>query len=114
MGLLPRRRPRVGVTRGADPADLHHLEGWLSTRRGVEGFIEPQTFHTQTTLLLVAVDGEWTRRRVPSPEWAREFAGKRGLPVYDAGLVGIPDRMREWNRRNKQTGAEGRTESDGG
>lgn len=100
MGLL-RRRQRPGVTRGADPVELSYLEEWLQSHTGVEGFVEPQTLHTQTTLLLVAVDGEWTRRRVPSPEWAREFAGKHALPVYDAGLVGIPARMREWNRRHK-------------
>ena len=37
----------------------------MPTRRGVEGFVEPRTAVTDVTLLLVAHDGEWTRRRVP-------------------------------------------------
>ena len=52
-------------------------------------------------MLLVAIDGEWTRRRVPSAEWAHNFANKQGIPSYDAAVVGIPDRMREYNRRQK-------------
>ena len=54
------------------------------------------------TLLLVAHDGEWTRRRVPSVEWAHDFANRNGVPSYDAGLVGIPHRMRDYNRRQKE------------
>jgi hypothetical protein len=64
-------------------------------------FVEPRTAITDTTLLLVAIDGEWTRRRVPSAEWAHRFANKLGIPSYDAAVVGIPDRMREYNRRQK-------------
>lgn len=75
---------------------------FLRARRGVEGFVEPRTTVTDVTLLLVAADGEWTRRRVPSVRWAHEFANKNGVPSYDAALVGIPDRMREYNRREKE------------
>jgi hypothetical protein len=57
---------------------------------------------TDTTMLLVAIDGEWTRRRVPSVEWAHSFCNKFGIPSYDAAVVGYPDRMREYNRRRKQ------------
>jgi hypothetical protein len=61
--------------------------------------VEPRTALTEVTLLLVAHDGEWTRRRVPSVEWAHRFANKHHVPSYDAAVVGIPKRMREWNRR---------------
>jgi hypothetical protein len=64
--------------------------------------VEPRTTVTDVTLLLVAYDGEWTRRRVPSIGWAHDFANRQGVPSYDAGLVGIPQRMREYNRRKKQ------------
>ena len=50
----------------------------------------------------MAHDGEWTRRRVPSIGWAHDFANRQGVPSYDAGLVGIPDRMREYNHRQRQ------------
>lgn len=78
-----------------------HLRAFLESRDGVEGFVEPRTTVTGTTLLLVARDGEWTRRTVPTPEWAYKWARKRGLPVYDAAVTGLPARMREYNRRRK-------------
>jgi hypothetical protein len=34
--------------------------------------------------------------------WAHEFANRHGVPSYDAALVGIPARMREYNRRQKE------------
>jgi len=88
--------------RTAESADARYLEDWVRTRSGIEGFVEPRTAVTDITMLLVAVDGEWTRRRVPSIEWAHSFANKHGIPSYDAAVVGYPDRMREFNRRNKQ------------
>ena len=98
---LFRRRP-AGTPRSADSSDLEHLVVWASTRRGVEAFVEPQTSVTKTTLLLVAFDGEWTRRVVPSPEWAHAFAGHLQIPGYDAAVVGYPQRMRDYNSRNKK------------
>ena len=56
------------------------------------------------TLLLVAHDGEWTRRRVPSVKWAHEFANQHRVPSYDAAVVGVPQRMRDYNRRKKAEG----------
>ena len=109
MGLLDRFRRRgrgVGSTgaivRGSDNSDQKHLQEFIRTRRGVEGFVEPRTTVTDVTLLLVAHDGEWTRRRVPSVQWAHDFANRNGVPSYDAGLVGIPARMREYNRVQKE------------
>ena len=97
-----RRRNKPGTLRTAESADARYLEEWVRTRSGIEGFVEPRTAVTDITMLLVAVDGEWTRRRVPSIEWAHSFANKHGIPSYDAAVVGYPDRMREFNRRNKQ------------
>ena len=94
-----RRRAKPGTLRKSDDFDTSHLEEFASTRRGVEGFVEPRTTVTDTTLLLVAVDGEWTRRRVKDAAWAHEFANGLGVPSYDAAVVGYPARMREWNRR---------------
>ena len=111
MGLLDRfRRGRGGGTsvggggtsRGSDDADQRHLLEFVRTHLGVEGFVEPRTTVTDVTVLLVAHDGEWTRRRVPSIHWAHEFCNRNGVPSYDAGLVGIPDRMRQYNRRESE------------
>ena len=109
MGLLDRFRRRGhgvattgAIVRGSDNADQQHLLEFIRTRRGVEGFVEPRTTVTDLTLLLVAHDGEWTRRRVPHEKWAHDFANRNGVPSYDAGLVGIPDRMRDYNRAQKE------------
>jgi hypothetical protein len=104
MGLLDRfrRRPQGALGAAARSDDEEHLERFIATRRGVEGFVEPRTTVTDVTLLLVAHDGEWTRRRVPSVQWAHTFANRLGVPSYDAAVVGVPARMREWNRRQRQ------------
>lgn len=88
--------------RASDSADQRHLEEFARTRRGVEGFVEPRTAVTDVTMMLVAHDGEWTRRRVPSVAWAHAFANRLGVPSYDAAVVGYPARMREYNRRRKE------------
>lgn len=104
------QRVRTGAGRGAaargpgrvDDAVTLHLSQFAATRQGVEAYVEPQTSVTQTTLLLVAYDGEWTRRVVPSPQWAHRFAESLQIPGYDAAVVGYPQRMREYNTRNKK------------
>ena len=98
MGLFSRRRGAKGG-RKATRDDLAQLREWSADRTGVEAFVEPQTSVTQTTLLLVAGDGEFTRRRVASPQAAADFARKVGIPVYDTNRVGYPQRMRDYSVR---------------
>ena len=74
----------------------------MAQRVGVEAWLEPATGFNKPSLLLVAWDGEWTRRAVPSIEWARDFVGTLGVVSHDAGLVGYPQRMREWDQRRKR------------
>jgi hypothetical protein len=97
---------RTGSTtvRASDGADARHLENFVATRQGVEGFVEPRTAVSDVTLLLVAHDGEWTRRRVPSVKWAHDFANRHRVPSYDAAVVGVPQRMRDYNARKKAGG----------
>lgn len=98
-----REGQRTGSTRvrASDKVDETHLFEFVTSRRGVEGFVEPRTAVSEVTLLLVAHDGEWTRRRVPSVKWAHDFANKHQVPSYDAAVVGIPQRMRDYNSRMK-------------
>ena len=105
------RRPsgdaaRTGSTRvrASSGEDEQWLVEFASTREGVEGFVEPRTAVSDVTLLLVAHDGEWTRRRVPSVKWAHEFANRHRVPSYDAAVVGVPQRMRDYNARKKAQG----------
>ena len=79
--------------------DEAHLARFAHTRGGVEAFVEPRTAVTETTVVLVAADGEWTRRRVPGPQAAHQLAHRLGIPAYDAMVVGYPQRMRDWSAR---------------
>ncbi|MCW2810424.1 MAG: hypothetical protein JWP61_882 [Friedmanniella sp.] len=97
-----RRQGYASESRTVDDAVTQHLTQFVQTRRGVEAFVEPRTSVTQTTLLLVAYDGEWTRRVVPSPRWGHSFAESLHIPGYDAAVVGYPQRMRDYNTRNKK------------
>jgi hypothetical protein len=106
MGLFSRRRGSTG-DRKATKDDLAQLREWAASRTGVEAFVEPQTSVTQTTVLLVASDGEFTRRRVASPQAAADFARKVGIPVYDTNRVGYPQRMRDYSMRMSSQGAGG-------
>ena len=76
-----------------------HLVEWMRSRRGIEIYTEPKTTVVSPTMLLVAHDGEFTRRPVRSPEDAKEFAREHQLPIYDATVVGYPQRMRDYSRR---------------
>jgi len=91
-----------------------HLTDFTRARTGVEGYLEPATTVTPATLLLVAGDGEWTRRPVPDVRSAERFARDLGVPVFDVNQSGYPSRMREWNARVKAEEAAARREIDGG
>ncbi|RZS38855.1 hypothetical protein EV193_10466 [Herbihabitans rhizosphaerae] len=97
-----KRKGKPGTLRTANKQDTAHLEEWAATRQGVEAYLEPKTNVTDTTVVLIAHDGEWTRRRVPSEDAAKDFARKRGMPVYEVNRVGYPKRMREYTERMKR------------
>ncbi|MCE3551926.1 oxidoreductase [Pseudonocardia sp. RS11V-5] len=99
MGLFGRKR--AGGRRGAAAADAEYLRDWAMVREGVEAFVEPRTTVTETTMVLVAKDGEWTRRRVTGPAGARALARSLRIPVYDAQIVGYPQRMRDHDARQR-------------
>jgi hypothetical protein len=114
VGLLSRRRKnRPGTLRTADSADLTHLNQFVGARSGVEAYLEPRTAVTDTTVVLVASTGEWTRRRIASAEAAQSFARKHAIPLYDVAVVGYPRRMREWTARRKESGQTGPPGLDG-
>lgn len=98
MGLFGKRQ-KAGTPRRADLQDRDHLKEWSETRVGVEAYLEPQTSVTEPTVMLIAFDGEWTRRRVPSHDHARSLCGKLNIPVYDVHLTGYPQRKRDYDSR---------------
>lgn len=98
MGLFDRIRARRRGGSGAVP-DLRYLHQWATERVGVEGYVEPQTAVTPMTIVLVASDGQWTRRPAGGPAGARRIGKKLGIPVYDVQKVGYPQRMRDHDAR---------------
>ena len=96
------RRRRVEPDDPAGLADDEaHLRAWAAAHEGVEAFVEPRTTVTDHTIVLVAKDGEWTRRRIAGPAGARKLARSMRMPVYDVQIVGYPQRMRDWNARQR-------------
>ncbi len=103
MGLFNRfrRRGSKGAP-GSDPAaDLNYLREWVASHVGVEAFVEPRTTVTDLTVVLVAADGEWTRRRTGGDAGARRLNDRLGIPVYDVQKIGYPQRMRDYDARRR-------------
>ncbi|MGH2807498.1 MAG: hypothetical protein ACRDKT_09490 [Actinomycetota bacterium] len=80
---------------------LEELEMFVSSHKGIEGFIEPRTSTSPTTLLLVDRYGEHLRAPVREPDDARTFCEGLSIPVYDAPVVGYPKRMRDFEKRRR-------------
>jgi hypothetical protein len=91
-------RIRAFFTKRGNPR-LDELEAFTADRKGLEGFIEPKTATSPTTLLLVDRDGDHARAPVRDPRDAVLFCERRGIPVYDARVIGYPQRMKDFERR---------------
>lgn len=102
MGLFDRfRRGRRGGPEVDAAADHRYLVEWARARTGVEAYVEPQTSVTEVTVVLVANDGEWTRRRAGGASGARRLGEELHIPVYDVQRVGYPQRMRDFDARRR-------------
>ncbi|MEU5566124.1 hypothetical protein [Micromonospora musae] len=107
MGWFNRRSRSADGTptkldREATRDDLAALEAFVTSRRGVEFYLEPETTATDTTVVAIAYDGEWIRRRTGSPRAAATIARRHAVPLYEAGRTGYPERMRAWNRAHPE------------
>ncbi len=94
-------RIRAFFAKKNNPA-LGELEDFAATHQGLEGFIEPRTPTSPTSLLLVDRYGEHVRAPVREPEDAVSFCERLSIPVYDAKVIGYPRRMREYDKRSKE------------
>lgn len=98
MGLGDRIR---GFFAGKNNPAFAELESWATSRKGIEGYIEPKTATNPTTLLLVDRNGEHIRGPVRDPADAVAFCERRGFPVYDAQVIGYPKRMKDFDQRRR-------------
>ncbi|MEA2476473.1 MAG: hypothetical protein QOF16_791 [Actinomycetota bacterium] len=80
---------------------LRTLAIFAAERKGVEGFVEPRTPTSPTTLLLVDRDGDHQRAAVNDPRDAVDFCERLAIPVYDAAVIGYPRRMRDFDKRRR-------------
>lgn len=103
MGLFDTfRRGRSARGSGGDTGeDLRYLQRWVAEHAGVEAFVEPRTTVTEVTVVLIAADGEWTRRRAGGEAGARRLSDRLQIPVYDVQKVGYPQRMRDYDARRR-------------
>jgi hypothetical protein len=90
---------------------LESLREFATTRRGIEGFIEPKTSTSSTTLLLVDRDGDHLRAEVREPSDAAAFCEGLSIPVYDAQVIGYPQRMKNFEK-NRRRAAEDSLDAD--
>ena len=74
------------------------IEAFITSRKGVEAFLEPKTAVYPTTLLLVADDGEYLRRPIKDKQQATSVCDRLNIPLYDARKVGYPRRMKDYDR----------------
>lgn len=101
MGFFDRFRRRQPASsdplkRPATEHDRADLEAFLTSRDGVEGYVEPDTPVYSMSLVLVAGDGEHIRRPIKDADSARKLMAAHGAPLYDARTVGYPRRMKAY------------------
>lgn len=100
-----RRKPqRDTPLTAASKRNRADLEEFLTSREGVEGFVEPPTSTYAMTLCLVASDGEALRRAIKNEAQAKKLCDEYDVPLYDARKVGYPQRMKDYQqgvRRDK-------------
>ncbi len=95
----PKREKKTRAKKVRTPkGDQGAIKDFAKTRKGVEAYVEPRTLSQEFSVVLVATDGEWLRFTLPDDSWLRKFAHKHGMPMYDAGLVGYPKRMKDYRR----------------
>jgi hypothetical protein len=105
LRIRRRRAPRAQSK--PTTTDFGYLDEWTSTRAGVEAYFEPGTNFDGPTVMLVADDGEWTRRRIDSLQAAHRFGYQRSVPVYEVFRTGYPKRKREYDERAKRSQPSG-------
>jgi hypothetical protein len=95
----PRREKKPKAKKQSTPRqDRGAIKDFVATRTGVEVYVEPRTLSHELSVVLVATDGEWLRFHLPDDAWLRNFAHKRGVPMYDVGVLGYPKRMKDYRR----------------
>ncbi len=86
MRLFGRKKKGRGGQGGGAGA---HLLQFAKARQGVAAYVDG------TSVVLVASDGEWTRRDVPNPQVVNKFGTQLGISVHQVATSGYPENMRD-------------------
>ena len=87
----PKRAPGATVREG----DLSDLRSWATGKEGVEGFVEPETFVNEMSIVLVDAAGNHIRRQIGGPKGIDVVARELNIPIFDVEETGYPARMRQ-------------------
>lgn len=74
--------------------DREGILAFVTSRQGVEAYVEPRTVIHPLSVVLIAADGEWRRFELRDDAYLRELVKERGLRVIDASRFGYPERMK--------------------
>jgi len=74
--------------------DREGILAFVTSRQGVEAYVEPRTVIHPLSVVLIAEDGEWRRFELRDDAYLRELVKERGLRVLDASRFGYPERMK--------------------
>ena len=88
-------KPPRGPGDTVRPEDAQYLKEWVADKGFVEGFVEPETMVNEMSVVLVAENGEYTRRRIGGPKGIDAVSKLLGISLYDVEETGYPDRMRK-------------------
>jgi hypothetical protein len=83
--------------------DREGILAFVTSRQGVEAYVEPRTVIHPLSVVLIAEDGEWKRFELRDDAYLRELVKERGLRVLDATRFGYAERM---NRHREGEGDE--------
>lgn len=78
--------------------DREAILDFITTRAGVDAYMEPRTLTYPLSVVLVAQDGEWKRFQLADDSFIRSLTASHGLQVFDASKVGYPERMRRYRK----------------
>lgn len=74
--------------------DREGILAFVTSRQGVEAYVEPRTVMHPLSVVLIAEDGVWKRFELRDDAYLRELVKEQGLRVLDASRFGYPERMK--------------------
>ncbi|XCB30167.1 oxidoreductase [Arcanobacterium hippocoleae] len=100
FGRLFRTDVPQKTARATTHENTEYFSEFVTSRQGVRAFYEDGTSREPAAILLIAGDGEWTRRTVSDYSQAEKVAEKLEIELFKVAVTGYPREMREWNIKN--------------